>query len=209
MVRSSKSGPAGNPGPAGNRGRPRDHSIDLAVLQATQRNLAANGYHRMSLEVIAAEAGTTKATVYKRWSSKADLATAAISAFIEQEMPPETGSARGDLVSYLDIFRRRIEQDHGMGIIGALLAEERHTPELLGLFRERILLPRRLLIRRALEKAAAEGELRENLDLDPAVGMLIGSYYAEYITGREIPEDWAETAVEIIWSGIGVEGSLS
>ena len=200
MVRSSKSGPAGS------RGRPRDHSIDLAVLQATQRSLATNGYHRMSLEAIAAEAGTTKATVYKRWSSKADLATAAVSALIEQESPPETGSARGDLVAYLDIFRHHIELDHGMGIIGALLAEERHTPELLSLFRERILLPRRLLIRRVLENAAAKGELRENTDLDSAVGMLIGSYYAEYITGREIPKDWAEITVGIIWSGIGAEG---
>ena len=200
MVRSSESGPVVN------RGRPRDHSIDQAVIQATQRNLAANGYHRMSLEGIAAEAGTTKATVYKRWSSKADLATAAVSALIEQETAPETGSARGDLVAYLDIFRHRIEQDHGMGIVGALLAEERHTPELLSLFRERILLPRRLLIRRVLENAAAKGELRENLDLDSAVGMLIGSYYAEYITGREIPDDWAEITVGIIWSGITVEG---
>ncbi len=203
MVRSSESGPVGQ------RGRPRDYSIDLAVIQATQRNLASNGYHRMSVDAIAAEAGTTKATVYKRWSSKADLATAAVSAFLEQETPPETGSTRGDLVSYLDIFRQRIEQDHGMGIVGALLAEERHTPELLGLFRERILFPRRLLIRRVLEIAAAEGELRQDLDLDTAVGMLIGSYYAEYITGREIPDDWAETTVGIIWSGIAVGGSDS
>ena len=203
MVRSPKSGPVGH------RGRPRDYSIDLAVIQATQRNLASNGYHRMSVDAIAAEAGTTKATVYKRWSSKADLATAAVSAFIEQETPPETGSARGDLVSYLDLFRQRIEQDQGMGIVGALLAEERHTPELLGLFRERILVPRRLLIRRVLEKAAAKGELRQDLDLDTALGMLIGSYYAEYITGREIPDDWAQTTVGILWSGIGVEGGVS
>ena len=75
MVRTSESGESG---PVVNQGSPRDHSIDQAVIQATQRNLAANGYHRMSLEGIAAEAGTTKATLYKRWSSKADLATAAM-----------------------------------------------------------------------------------------------------------------------------------
>ncbi len=193
-------------GPVVNRGRPRNYSIDQAVLLVTQRNLAVNGYHRMSVDTIAAEAGTTKATIYKRWSSKADLATAAVFAFIEKESSPDTGSTRGDLVAYLDIFRHRIEQSQGMGIVGALLTEERHNPELLDLFRERILLPRRLLIRRVLERAADRGELRENVDLDTAVGMLIGSYYAEYITGREIPDDWSETTVGIIWSGISVEG---
>ena len=199
MDRSSESGPVVS------RGRPRNYSIDQAVLQVTQRNLAANGYHRMSVDTIAAEAGTTKATIYKRWSSKADLATAAVSAFIEQESSPDTGSTKGDLVAYLDIFRNRIEQSQGMGVVGALLTEERHNPELLGLFRERILLPRRLLIRRVLERAADRGELRENVDLDTAVGMLLGSYYAEYISGREIPHDWAKTTVGIIWSGISVE----
>ena len=204
MDRSLESGPVVT-GPVVNRGRPRNYSIDQAVLQVTQRNLAANGYHRMSVDTIAGEAGTTKATIYKRWSSKADLATAAVFAFIEQESPPDTGSTRGDLVAYLDIFRRRIEQSQGMGIVGALLTEERHNPELLSLFRQRILLPRRLLIRRVLERAADRGELRENVDLDAAVGMLIGSYYAEYITGREIPHDWSETTVGIVWSGISVE----
>ena len=109
MDRSLESGPVVT-GPVVNRGRPRNYSIDQAVLQVTQRNLAANGYHRMSVDTIAGEAGTTKATIYKRWSSKADLATAAVFASIEQESPPDTGSTRGDLVAYLDIFRRRIEQ---------------------------------------------------------------------------------------------------
>ena len=156
----------------------------------------------MSVDTIAAAAGTTKATIYKRWASKADLATAAVSALIEEETPPDTGSTLGDLLAYLEIFRNRVEHNRGMGIIGALLAEQTHTPELLDLFRERVLLPRRTLIRRVLERADSRGEIRDDVDLDIAVSMLIGSYYAEYITGRHIPDTWAEQAVGILWSGI-------
>jgi AcrR family transcriptional regulator len=184
------------------RGRPRDPGIDHAVVLATQIQLAASGYHRMSIDTIAAAAGTTKATIYKRWASKADLATAAVSALIEDEAPPNTGSAWGDLVSYLETFRNRIEHNRGMGIIGALLAEQTHTPELLDLFRERVLRPRRALIRRVLERARDRGEIKEDADLDIAVSMLIGSYYAEYITGRDISDGWIEQMITIFWSGI-------
>ena len=118
------------------RGKRRDPSIDQAVIRSTQRNLATHGYHRMSVDNIAADAGTTKATIYKRWSSKADLATAAVAAMIEKEPPPDTGTTLGDLIKYLNIVRARIEENYGMGIFGALLAEESHTPELIRLFRE-------------------------------------------------------------------------
>ena len=186
----------------GARGRPRDPGIASAVIRATQEQLSASGYHRMSIDTIAAAAGTTKATIYKRWASKADLATAAVFALIEEESPPDTGSARGDLVACMETFRNRIERNRDMGILGALLAEQTHTPELLDLFRERVLRPRRSLIRRVLERAAARGEIKDGADLDIAVSMLIGAYYAEYITGREIPEGWAESAVNILWAGI-------
>ncbi len=190
------------PPSCGGRGRPRDPGIDRAVIEATQTQLAASGYHRMSIDTIAAAAGTTKATIYKRWASKADLATAAVSALIEEEAPPDTGSTLGDLLAYLKVFRNRIEHNRGMGIIGALIAEQTHTPELLDLFRERVLLPRRALIRRVLERAADRGEIRDGLDLDITVSMLIGSYYAEYITGGSVSGSWAEQTVGIIWSGI-------
>ena len=64
------------------------------------------------------------------------------------------------------------------------------------------MLPRRALIRRVLEKAASQGDINEDVDVDIAVSMLIGSYYAEYITGREIPDGWVEHTVNIVWSGI-------
>ena len=185
------------------RGKVRDPSIDQAVIRSTQRNLATHGYHRMSVDNIAAEAGTTKATVYKRWSSKADLATAAVYAMIEQEPPPDTGTTLGDLIKYLNLLRGHIEENYGMGILGALLAEESHTPELIRLFRERILQPRRLLMRKVLERAVAQGELKDNVDLDDAVGMLVGSYYGDYIAGLGLSDDWAARTVRILWSGIG------
>ena len=63
-----------------------------------------------------------------------------------------------------------------MAMIGSVLAEEQATPELLSLFRERVVGPRRDEVREVLDHARERGELRKEADLESAVNMLIGSY---------------------------------
>lgn len=191
-------GEVGGRGP----GRPRDPAVDDAILRAALRQMAERGYDGMSVDAIAAEAGVTKPTIYRRWRGKADLASAAIAALQAEEPPPATGSPRGDLVALLANFRRGLLRPNGMAMIGTLLAEERRTPELIALFRERVVASRRRMVRRLLDAARERGELRPDADLDAAVNLLIGSYYARYLSGEAIPPDWPERVVAIVWSGM-------
>ena len=87
-----------------------------------------------------------------------------------------------------------MERPFGMAImIGSVLAEEHATLELLSLFRERVVEPRHAEVREVLEHAQERGELRQDADLEAAVNMLIGSYYARYLAGDPFfPEDWPE-----------------
>jgi AcrR family transcriptional regulator len=62
----------------GVRGGRGDVEAEARILQAALRLLAEQGYTRMSLDGVAEEAGVSKPTIYRRWSSKADLATAAL-----------------------------------------------------------------------------------------------------------------------------------
>lgn len=187
------------------RGRPRDPAVDAAILAATQRQLAAEGYTRMSIAAIAADAGVTKPTIYRRWPSKADLATAALARLQAQELPRATGVTRTDLCATLHNFQGSLLRPNGMAMLGTLLVEERHTPELIALFRERILKPRRTMLSTILEQAQQRGELRPDVDIDVAVNMLVGSYYARYLTGEGVPDDWPERIVAIVWAGIVAE----
>ena len=59
-------------------GRPRDPGLDRAILAAAEQQLRELGYARMSLESVAAAAGTTVPTVRRRFSGKAALAAAVI-----------------------------------------------------------------------------------------------------------------------------------
>ena len=80
-----------------------------------------------------------------------------------------------------------------MAILGSLLAEERH-PELLHLFKTRIVEPRRALLRQAL----AAGDLPGSADLDVLTSMLIGSFYGRYVTIDGIPDDWPNRVLSAV-----------
>jgi AcrR family transcriptional regulator len=59
-------------------GRPRDPAIDEAIIVATRARLVRDGYSRMTLGDIAADAGVSRPTLYRRWGSKFELVTDAL-----------------------------------------------------------------------------------------------------------------------------------
>ncbi len=183
-------------------GRPRDAETETRILQVALRLLAEQGYSRMSLDAVAAESGTSKPTIYRRWSSKADLATAALNTIQFAEPPVDTGSSLGDLTRTLEQFSTSLLRPNGMSLIGTALAEESHTPELLAVFRARLVATRRGMLHAILLRAQKRKELRPAVNLDCAVNMLVGAFYARYLATSTVPPDFAGDVVGLIWKGI-------
>jgi AcrR family transcriptional regulator len=184
------------------RGRPRSPEVGEGILRAAMKVMARSGYAGMSIEEVAAEAGVSRPTIYLRYPGKAELATAALASYRDRGTPDETGDTHADLVARLRHFRRGVERAFGMAMIGSVLAEEHATPELLSLFRERIVEPRRRELSEVLEHARERGELREEANAGAAVNMLIGSYYAQYLSGDPFPDGWPEAVVGTILEGL-------
>ncbi len=116
------------------RGRPRQVALDQRILDATLRLMGEVGYAHMSFDDIAQAAQTTRATIYLRYSSKPALAAAAIvHARRLYVLPSPTGNVRHDLTAQLRHFRESMAASYSLPIIGAALAEEHTTPELLTL----------------------------------------------------------------------------
>ncbi|QDU66745.1 TetR/AcrR family transcriptional regulator [Engelhardtia mirabilis] len=178
-------------------GRRRDPDIDEAILTTTLDHLGRIGFTAMSIAGIARDAGVTKPAIYRRWSCKADLATAALSRLQAAEGSPSTGSLRGDLIALLDNFQGSLTRPQGLAMIGMLLSEESRMPELIAHFRERITTQRRAMFREAFERAQPD-ELPPGFDVDAAVNMLIGSLYAKYIADGSIPKRWAARVVDTL-----------
>ena len=58
------------------------------------------------------------------------------------------------------------------------------------------------MLHHVLEEAEMRGDLRNHADIDTAVSMLIGSFYAHYLTGEKIPRGWPRRIVQTVWKGI-------
>ena len=183
-------------------GRPRSSAHDGAILAAALHLLSRDGYPGMTLDGVAAEAGVSKATIYLRWRSKADLATAALAHLRETERLELTGELRADLVRVLRALRRNAERVGVMGLVGTCLAEEGRTPELLRLIRERTLIPRRRLIESLLRDAQGRGEVAEEANLDAVLDLLMGAYQSRYLTGEPFPRRWEEGVVDAPLGGL-------
>jgi AcrR family transcriptional regulator len=156
--------------------------------------MARDGYARTSMDSIAAEAGVTKAAIYRRYAGKARLATAALSFLREQRPQQLTDDPRADLVEELRRFRSGIERPHGMAMLGTVLAEEANVPELLEHFRRDVVLPRRARLRSILRRA----RLREGIGVEAAANIVIGQYYAAYLAGGKPPRGWERRAAESV-----------
>lgn len=187
-------------------GRPRSPALDKAIVDAAIHLLSTQGYARMSMDGVAARAGVSKATIYLRYAGKADLATAALAHLRETGRPEATGDLRADLLAQLRQARRNAERVTVMALVGTCLTEEHHTPELLRLFRERILQPRRAIYRRLLDDAAAEGRIAPRVDRDAVVDLISGAYQARYLAGDPFPEGWEEGVVDAAMAALGAPG---
>lgn len=183
-------------------GRPRDPALDRRILEITLARMQTDGYSRMSIDAIATEAGVSKPTIYRRWTDKADLALSALTLLRVSEPAIPADSPRARLVGLLQNFRRSLTRPHGFALVGTVMAEEEQTPQLLEAFRRRIVAPRREMLLAVLEEARARGELRKDADLEAAVTMLAGSFYARFLAGEPIPSRWVERIVDVVWRGI-------
>jgi AcrR family transcriptional regulator len=90
---------------AARAGRKRDHSRDSVILEATLLVLADTGYDGLTIDKVAARAGAARATVYRRWPTKADLVLAAVEQLsggdVDLDALPDTGSLRDDMAAMI------------------------------------------------------------------------------------------------------------
>jgi AcrR family transcriptional regulator len=91
----------------------------------------------MTMDRVAARAGTNKNAIYRRWPHRAALGIAAYRHLSDAAMPnPDTGSLRGDALEMLRQANETWSSPHG-AVLRGLLAAAVDDPELLTLMRER------------------------------------------------------------------------
>jgi AcrR family transcriptional regulator len=169
------------------RGRPRDPETDKRIIAAATELMTRRGFERMTVDDVASQAGVGKATVYRRWPSKDDLAVAAMEELYAVEFPDtDTGSIRSDLQQQYRDFLAFVNTPEGEAFIRISVAESVRDERITLLYRQSVQ-RREDQARRMFERAVARGEVRGDVDVDAAVQWLPGLVMLRLITNRRLP----------------------
>lgn len=142
------------------RRRRRGAALEAAVLDAAWSELAERGYADLTVDAVAARAGTSKAVLYRRWPGKPELAKAAVAHVLAQNpvAVPDTGNLRDDVVALL---RQANERRLGIAVhlVAALGEFFRQTGTTLGGLRESLLAGHVSGMTQVLDRAVERGEI--------------------------------------------------
>jgi AcrR family transcriptional regulator len=184
------------------RGRARDPGIDARVLAAAHRHLSALGYEAMSVAAVAEEAGTTRQALYRRWPDKASLAADALKAAADAGPEAATDNPLADLVAELTDFQRGVSRPGRLSLVGTML-QDSTAPQARQRYQAQIIAPRRRRIRVILERAQRLGFIDADADLEVAVTMSTGSWYARALAGDAPPRGWPTRTAALVWRAVG------
>ncbi|MFV8316674.1 TetR/AcrR family transcriptional regulator [Mycobacterium sp. 23] len=146
---------------------------EAELLAVTLQLLAEHGYDGLTVDAVANTARASKATVYRRWPSKAQLVLAAfIEGVCQVAVAPNTGSLRGDLVKIGETICEHAAQQSST--IRAVLVEVSRHPALADAMQHQFLDQRKALIQGVLRQAVDRGEIAEAAVTDELWDLLPG-----------------------------------
>ncbi|MCX5387407.1 TetR/AcrR family transcriptional regulator [Streptomyces sp. NBC_00083] len=145
--------------------------MDDKILETTRELIDEVGYPALTVDQVAARAGVGKAAIYRRYTSKAEMAFAAT--MYEQELPPlaGTGSLHGDLLGLLRAFHIRMAGPAARQLAPALIGEIAVNPGLEARFQDTFLAAEQAIFADIIEQAVARRELAGTVD--PAMAHLV------------------------------------
>lgn len=183
------SGRSGDYGAAVARGRPRNPRIDTGILEAVGELVAEGGYDAVNIDAVAARCGVARTTVYRRWSSPAELVLAAFANLLSQREVPDTGSLEGDLralaASLVDALTSSVDGPLTRAAVSAAAAAPGHFEVLAA----PAMAMRREAVREIVDRARRRGETVP-AGADTMVELLVGAVYLRYlVTGQDLEEN--------------------
>lgn len=141
------------------------------MLRATREILDEVGYAGLTVDAVAARAVVSRAAIYRRYASKAEMAFAATVHGPRTPPPADTGSLHGDLYELARAFHTAMATPAARQLAPALMADLAQNPDLTARFRQNFLAAERADFAVVIDRAVGRGELARHID--PAVAHLL------------------------------------
>lgn len=179
--------------------RPRvEGDREEEILDAAVDLLIDQGYDRLTMDAVAREAHASKATLYRRWESKAALV---IDALIRAKGMPrpaaeDTGTLRGDLIAAF-CGRDGLGNARAGHVMGAVVTAVTTDPDFAERWRSEFIAPKLEVSREIFQRAIARGEMDPDADLEIIAPALAGVVlHRMYVMGAPPDDDTVERVVD-------------
>jgi AcrR family transcriptional regulator len=156
---------------------------EAELLAVTLQLLQEHGYDRLTVDAVATTARASKATLYRRWPTKAELVLAAFVEGTRQvAVPPDTGTLRGDLLALGEQICAHVSAH--AGTIRAVLVEISRSAELDAMMQQQFFGERKALMAHVLAQAVNRGEIDASAITEDLWDLLPGYLvYRSILTG--------------------------
>lgn len=176
------------------------------LLDAALDLFVEKGFAATRVEEVAARAGVSKGTLFLYFSSKEELFKAVVRENMSgrfTEWDAELNGFEGSsaqMVEYcMQSWWERVGATKASGITKLMMSEAQNFPELTRFYREEVIKPGHLLIRRILQRGINSGEFRAmNLDyavfsvIAPMMFLILAKHSAGICADSETPLDPAQ-----------------
>jgi AcrR family transcriptional regulator len=147
----------------------RTARVRATVLDATVAELVEHGYAALSVESVAARAGVSKTTLYRRWGGKDSLVVDAVETFAAAQADvPDSGDIDEDLQLWAHSILRTLTGPVSGALVRAVFGGAGDSSAVNDL-RHRFWLIRSTLVRPVLERAVRRGQLPAGTDADEVI----------------------------------------
>ncbi|MFB7374045.1 TetR/AcrR family transcriptional regulator [Streptomyces sp. NPDC056222] len=184
-------------------GRPREERVTRAVLDAVVALVAEQGMGAVTMDAVAARAGVSKPSMYRRWPTKQDLVLAAAESRVGPLSVPDMGDFRAELravlIARLEAYRTPGVDRLLAGVI-ATAADAGAERGAYGEYTARVAGETRNII----ERGIVRGDVRPGIDVDAAVTLVAASLVFRMVAEQRMPDErLVDSVVELIGRAVG------
>ena len=190
--------------------RTRSASAHQKVLKAVRELVAEHGIEGASMDAVARESGVSKATIYKHWADKEALLLEMLADASGLHSRPkfDSGDTRADMIALLS-YRPPENDSVRERILSHIVAYSARNRAFGLTWRKMVMDPAMRDLRNLIERGISKGELKPDLNLELALGLLLGPmlYWHIFQKGQDPPTDLRPRAagvVDAFWRAFGV-----
>lgn len=165
--------------------------MDTSIAAAVRAVIGERGYGGLTVDAVALAAGVSKATIYRRYSTKQEMTFAVLLHDLQEEPPADTGTLPGDVTALTEQIAAQVVGP-GADTLSGLLADIRADPELRTRFAQTFLTVERTIIGTVLDRAVTRGELTARPDPALVQALVLGPLYAWLVVLDEGPTHTAD-----------------